>query len=101
MSYLDVPRVHFAGRFFNDPSTINNDREHYNSSDATPSPWWNKSGTHNFDLRRCRVSAVTDLSGVTIITADGDPVVGAPVTSPIKDSYAKLVDLDTDQQQVS
>ena len=41
MSYLDVPRIHFAGRLFTDPSTVNNDREHYNSSDKTPSPWWN------------------------------------------------------------
>lgn len=30
MSYLDVPRIHFGGLFFTNPSTINNIGLNYN-----------------------------------------------------------------------
>ena len=55
MSYLQTPRLHFAGKFQADPSTINNDPEHFDTSKFQsnynlPGPgasngWWNPGGT--------------------------------------------------------
>jgi hypothetical protein len=32
LSYLSYPRLHFAGRFQADPSTVNNDPEHFDDA---------------------------------------------------------------------
>lgn len=34
MSYLDTPRFHFLGKFFANPSTINNATENYNPAEV-------------------------------------------------------------------
>ncbi len=36
MSYLDPVRLHFAGRFQADVSTVNNDPTHYNNATFKP-----------------------------------------------------------------
>ena len=36
MSYLNPTRVHFAGQFRADVSTVNNDDRHFNSAAFTP-----------------------------------------------------------------
>src|SRR5262245_19226583 len=60
MSFLDPPRLHFAGTFFTNPSTINNATENYSPSavynnqppsDTNPtSVWWNKDGQAFFKI---------------------------------------------------
>jgi len=104
MSYLDVPRIHFAGRFFTDPSTINNDRTHYDPAITDPSPWWNPNGNHNTEFRHCRVTTAYDLKGNVLQLPSDDPVIGAAISTPFDpttSAMAKIVDLDVDQQGVS
>lgn len=106
MSYLNVPRLHFAGRFQADPSTINNNDNNWDPSaqytNAPPgdltnySVYWNPTGTHNWKLVDCSIrGAANDRGPVT-----ADPVIGAKVLS--EGQYpAKIVDLDPDNQSVS
>ena len=47
MSYLDWPRIHLGG-FFTDPSTVNNDPDHYKADNTRPSPWQDPKGLHRF-----------------------------------------------------
>lgn len=112
MSYLNIPRFHFAGRFQADPSTVNNNDSNYDPtvelSDEPPdstnslnntSVYWNPNGTHNWQLLDCRVRGAATSSGA--FAAPGyDPIIGAEVRSA--GAYpAKIVDLDPDNQGVS
>ncbi len=97
MSYLDLPRIHIGGQFYADPSTVNNDPQHYDPANARPAPWQEPKGNHFFQLRDCTVRSALDASG----PAGGDPVVGAAVTTTDLPSAAKIVDLDVYQQGVS
>lgn len=115
MSYLDIPRIHFSGRFFTDPSTVNNDPQHYEPSVTEPSPWQNPNGQHRFELRNCLVTSAVGPNGFM----NGDPVVGgafssiqstdhAPGTqgttsqgSAPAGSPARIVDIDVYQQGVT
>jgi hypothetical protein len=104
MSYLDLPRLHFAGTFFSDPSTVNNDPGNFDMDafdravgwDPERGGSWNPDGRHAFRFEGVTVrSAVLDDTGPA-----ADPVVGLRfVTRGLVP--AKLVDLDTDQQLVS
>jgi hypothetical protein len=104
MSYLDVPRLHFAGTFTANPSTINNNPSNYSSfkpsiglrPDINLS--WNPYGDHAWTINATVLSFV-DSSG-TVHTA-GDPLIGASVQSFAASVPAKLVDLDTEQQGVT
>jgi hypothetical protein len=107
MSYLDVPRLNFSGRFAADPSTIDNNRNDFVlgaplSNDPTSPNWvlWNPMGSHVFELLECTVRSAVLQDGPA---SGGDPVIGGQLES-VLDKYrypAKLVDLDTDQQSVS
>jgi hypothetical protein len=95
MSYLSYPRINFYGRFFTDPSTVNNDPTHYEVSNTVPSPWQNPNGLHRFQLQDCSV--------VSTIGKDGesqDPIVGLPFITTDKPSAAKIADIDVYQQGV-
>ncbi len=110
MSYLDVPRIHIAGRFFTDPSSINNDPAHYDPNCERPSPWQMPKGKHYFKLVDCAVRSVLNDVGAS---PTDDPLIGAPflstdlfVTPPMfqenaPSSAAKMIDLDVYQQGVS
>lgn len=100
MSYLDVPRFHFAGKFIAKPSTLNNTPQNFDPSVTNPVPAWNPGGNHAWQFLHCRVTAAVDGSGRTLWQNE-DPVVGAGVLSTDKPVPAKLVDLDTEQQMVS
>ena len=91
MSYLDTPRLHFAGGFAADPSTVNNQREHHDPQFTITNPEWNPKGKHDFSLQGCTVRSTVDASGVVHQTAADDALVGGSVdASP----QGKLVDLD-------
>ncbi|HEX9731425.1 MAG TPA: hypothetical protein VGG06_05495 [Thermoanaerobaculia bacterium] len=102
MSYLDLPRIHFAGQFTTGPSTINNVTSNYNLARPLGPRLWNPSGSAYFQLTGCTVQSVIDDG-----TGDGstDSLVGHGVTST--DNWggggvpAKIVDLDPQQQMVS
>lgn len=99
MSYLDVPRLHFSGTFKASPSTVNNDPNNYNPArKITPADEaWNPRGNHTFAI---------DAQVKTVCVAGGsastdDPIVGSAISSTNDPQFAKLVDLDTEQQMVS
>ncbi len=95
MSYLDTPRLTFAGQFIANPSTINNTPTNYNMSVPVGDLAWNPNGKHNFSFNECEVtSIVTDAGPAT----SGDPIIGAALASV---GPAVLVDLDTEQQGAS
>jgi hypothetical protein len=106
MTYMDWPRFHFAGAYFSDPSTINNDPEHYDSDafdratewlPGNEGGWWNPDGRHAFRFENVTVRGAVGGDGQAVT---GDPVVGMRfITHGLVP--AKLVDLDTDQQMVS
>lgn len=98
MGYLDLPRIHVAGRFFADPSTVNNDALHFDPKVENPSPWQDAYGSHYFEFQAATVASALDSRGFP--QAD-DPVVGAAFTSATSPSFPKLVDLDTYQQGTS
>ncbi len=103
MSYLDVPRFHFAGTFTANPSTLNNTPTNYGYNPAANNPIqiapsWNPYGDHAWTIN-ATVQSFLDSSGV--LHTSGDPLIGAAVTSYAPQFPAKLVDLDTEQQGVT
>lgn len=96
MSYLDVPRLHFSGKFQAAPSTINNTPTNFSPDAVPPAPDWNPNGSHWFKLA-CTVRTVVPPEPST----GTDPLVGMPVASTDSPQVAKLVDLDPEQQMVS
>jgi hypothetical protein len=111
MSYLSAPRLIFAGQFQADPSTINNDPEHFDTKDfrsnyQLPGPgasngWWNPSGTGAWRFRNCKVTRVIYRDGTMSDSSDLDPIVGMSVNDSNTRVEGKLVDLDPEQQMVS
>jgi hypothetical protein len=119
MSYLDVPRLHFFGSFFANPSTNNNDPANYEIAEEVAegvkdsptfnAPLWNPNGSHTFMLGPPRPQGVElpeveryfpcTVTGIaTGSNSQRDHILGATVRCP---NYALLVDLDADQQWVS
>ena len=97
MSYLDVPRLHFAGTFTANPSTINNTIDNYdpmNLKNGKIDLSWNPYGSHLWTIA-ATVRSFVDPSGR--LRTSGDPLIGATCNS-VDSKHAKLVDLDTDQQ---
>ncbi|MBS1824236.1 MAG: hypothetical protein JST93_02860 [Acidobacteria bacterium] len=112
LSYLDPPRFSFSGQFWTNPSTINNATENYSltevynnvpPSDVNPnSVWWNPQGQAFFKITSGQVTSALNTTGSLITTSAGDPLVGAGIvsvpTGAVRVQYARLVDLDPDQQ---
>ncbi|MGP3964831.1 ferritin-like domain-containing protein [Nonomuraea sp. 3N208] len=113
MSYLDLPRLHFSGRFHADVSTVNNVDAYYDNKIFEPrfhrvtvlpdryNGLWNPRGTGAFRLRRCAVTSVALPDGRLVTAKEEDPLVGGHVTDDNVRVTAKLVDLDPHQQRVS
>jgi len=111
MSYLDLPRFHFKGQFFADPSTINNSITNFdttvvynnNPPSATnpTSVFWNPSGSHFFKILRSSVGVAIASNGAAFTTSLADPLVGATIQSLSDPLWARIVDLDPDQQGIS
>lgn len=96
MSYLDGPRIAFAGRFLGDVPTINNDPDAFEPSPQAPDPAWNPGGGGTFDFLGCHVTGGESALGTPL--APDDPVLGLVVVGAADRSSAKLVDLDPDWQ---
>lgn len=103
MSYLDVPRLHFAGTFRADPSTVNNTPQNFDpATDITSqNDGWNPNGTGQWQFLNCQVQSVVYDDGSIGSAAVDDPVIGSPVQGTDQPQIAKLVDLDSEQQMVS
>ena len=101
MSYLSTPRLHFAGRFRVDVSTVNNTPENFrdpNDPKNPPDLSWNPNGSGSWRVEDCRVTSAVRADGTVARTPADDPVVD---TSIAQVGSARLVDLDTEQQLVS
>jgi Ferritin-like len=111
MSYLRPPRLIFAGQFQADPSTVNNDPQHFDSAtfrsdyhlQATGATdgWWNPRGTGAWRFVGCTVQRVVYQDGTSSSDPNVDPIVGKPVNPASSRVEGKLVDLDPEQQMVS
>src|SRR5688572_3589378 len=111
MSYLNSTRLHFAGQFQANISTVNNDPGHFDNAIFMPSyqerqgprmnppnGWFNPEGDAAFRLLGCRITSAWLPGGR--VTAQ-DPVLTYLVADSDKQVSAKLVDLDSEQQLVS
>jgi hypothetical protein len=109
MSYLQRPRLHFAGRFEADVSTVNNDPTHFDNATFKPNfddpgqgatnGWWNPRGTGTWRLIDCAVTGATYANGDPV--AAPDPILAMTVEHNGSRVPPKLVDLDPQQQGVS
>ncbi len=99
MSYLSLPRLHFAGIFMTNPSTVNNSACNYNPLVTDPDPSWNPDGPAFWQFQDCTVKSVVYADGST--DPGDDPIIGASLAGTDNPSTAKLVDLDPMQQMVS
>ena len=108
-SYLQTPRINFKGRFRADVSTINNANPNYlySAIDQTAhiDDSWNPRGTGTWEMIDCVVTSVvyTNEVGKTIevTSSDEDSAVHLPLVSNPETAFAKLVDVDPDQQASS
>jgi hypothetical protein len=120
MSYLNYPRLHFAGKFQAAPATINNTPNNYNSNnyyyqdgntalDQAANPeqlknielYWNPNGNGVFNFVDCIVTKVVYEDGSEATTAAEDPIIGQSVAAVYSAAPPKMVDLDPMQQGVS
>ncbi|HEY0378750.1 MAG TPA: hypothetical protein VGC87_17675 [Pyrinomonadaceae bacterium] len=106
MSYLDVPRLHFAGSFIAKPSTINNTPTNYDPAQLNAPGGlalaWNPNGNHDWEFLDCTVRTAVTGDGTVWNAGKPESIIGAGVESRGRSPHnAKLVDLDTEQQMVS
>ncbi|WP_316822549.1 hypothetical protein [Pedobacter gandavensis] len=111
MAYLNSPRLSFSGKFQADPSTVNNDVEHYDNAkfqpnyqdygEGTKNGWWNPDGTGNWRLLDCVINSVTYKDGSSTNDPAVDPIIGMSVLDANTRVAGKIVDLDPQQQSVS
>ena len=108
MSYLNATRLHFAGQFQANVSTVNNDPTHFDTStflpeyqtlqtDTSPNGWFNPTGDGAWRFIGCTVTGATMPGGVL----PTDPIWDTLVADSDSRVTAKLVDLDSEQQMVS
>ncbi|HYP53021.1 MAG TPA: hypothetical protein VEQ42_05745, partial [Pyrinomonadaceae bacterium] len=101
MSYLDLPRLHFAGVFVAQPSTVNNTPQNFDPNVTNPDPGWNPNGAAGWQFKNCTVRSVVYSEGRVCEGASEEAIIGSPVQGTDSPSVAKLVDLDSEQQMVS
>jgi len=117
MSYLDIPNLYFSGRFFANPSTINNKLANYNPdvklipidkvpfgvqshwSDYTGFPYVNPTGEGLFYFTDCFVRGGMDATGKEVTGTTHPAVWGAKVETLMPP--ARMVDMDPDQQSIT
>jgi hypothetical protein len=111
MSYLNALRLHFAGQFQANVSTVNNDPAHFDNATFEPSyqylqgpsmippnGWFSPQGDAAFRLLGCQITSAWMPSGP--VTAS-DPVLQGLVADSDSGVPAKMADLDSEQQLVS
>ena len=119
MSYLERPRLTFAGRFEADVSTVNNNPVNFDDATFLPeydtpgapvldatgqqtgmmtNGWWNPTGTGIFRLIGCQV---TSAQLARSDCGPDDPILKMTLENAADRPAGKLVDLDPMQQMVS
>jgi hypothetical protein len=111
MSYLNSLRLHFAGRFQANVSTVNNDPAHFHNAAfqpgyqqmqganmSPPNGWFNPQGDAAWRLLGCRITSAWTSGGAV---KENDPVMNYIIADSDRHAPAKLADLDSEQQLVS
>ncbi len=109
MSYLNALRLHFAGRFQANVSTVNNDPGHFDNESFQASyqdrqtrqamnGWFNPQGDAAWRLLGVSVTSAWTPQGAVPAS---DPVLACILADSDSKVPAKLVDLDPEQQLVS
>ena len=98
MTYLNGPRLHFAGSFNVDVSTVNNFVTHFRDPNDPDEPGWNPAGSARWKLVDCKVTRAVHQDGTIAQTAADDPVIGLALNQIDR---AVMVDLDPEQQLAS
>ena len=95
-SYLDAPRIHFAGQFRADVNTRNNNPCNFNP-DYPLSDYdeWNYRGTNEWEFVDTVVTAVINENGEEIPDSS---LLGAKIFSNENRPFGKIVDIDVDFQ---
>ena len=107
MSYLDPVRLHFAGQFQADVSTVNNTTQYFDNAtfkkeyQQRPDGGWNPDGSGSWRLIGCKVTRVCYADSTSTTDPNEDPVVGMSIVDANQRVAGKLVDLDPEQQMVS
>ena len=95
-SYVDVPRINFAGLYRADVATANNDEASHafaaGYTDYRFEPGWNAQGGGEFSLINCTVRSVTYSNGTTSFT---DALVGSKIVINPGSPQAKVIGLDS------
>ena len=95
-SYLDVPRIHFRGKFRADVNSRNNWNCNFDPSlPLYPGEEWNFNGTSEWELIDTVVTSVVDKDGKEVSNSS---LLGAELFSNQERPLAKIVDLDVDFQ---
>lgn len=96
-SYLDVPRIHFHGKYRADVNSRNNWNCNFDPSlPLYPKEEWNFNGTSEWELIDTVVTSVVDKDGNEV---SNSPLLGAELFSNQERPLAKIVDLDADFQK--
>ena len=101
---MQPPRIHFVGRFRADVATDNNEDINYlysSLNDSLLKRGWNPIGTNTWAMIDCVItSAVYNVNGetVTVTNPEDDGVIGLPLINNPERAFAKIVDVDPDQQ---
>jgi hypothetical protein len=112
MSYLNALRLHFAGKFQANVSTVNNDAGHFENAAFKPeyqqlsginfmaqaNGWFNPEGDAAWRLLGCTVRSAFTPAGPVCAS---DPVLACIIADADTQAPAKLCDLDPEQQLVS
>jgi Ferritin-like len=109
VSYLDFPRLHFAGRFQADVASVNNLPSRYDNDAFQPRFQWagvqrfidggfNPRGSNAFRLQGCQVTSAWYGAGRIAVSSAVDRVVGGTVAGADRRVSATMADLDPDIQ---
>jgi hypothetical protein len=114
MSFLDLPRINFAGLFEADVNTVNNDVRNYAvdefqarfqtemktlaNGNTEYNGWWNPRGTNRFSLIGCKVTGVVADDGKF---SDAGETLGWSIQAQFDRTAGKIVDLDPQFQMAS
>lgn len=93
-SYLDVPRLHFNGKFRADSNSRNNKNCNFDVKNKLhPPDEWNVAGTQEFEFIDTKITSVIDKNGHEDTTSE---LLGAEIFSNDNQPFAKNIALDVD-----
>ena len=95
-SYLDVPRIHFKGKYRADVNSRNNCQCNFDvNREIDMGKEWNYKGSCEWELLDTYITSVIDENGEEVVDS---PLLGAQILGSEESPLAKLVDFDVDHQ---